>query len=440
MNKKLLTLAVAAAMAAPTAAMAEAIIYGDLHVSVDYAHIQGFDTLGYINQTTGRPATETVRIGGKPTQVPITEAKSFNGWGVNGDLGASTPTQGAAGRSGRNNRIGFKGSEDLGNGLKAIYNVTIGVDLSGDNNTANNIGSGVDNGIDMQNTYVGLASDFGTLMVGRNDTPLKTSTAKLDLFADTMADYNATVGFDDVRADNAIAYVSPNFSGFQIAGAVISGGASTVGAKENINSNSIGDGYSVAGIYSNGPFMGSIAYEGLSNELYMSSQTSEYGFTNVPAGNPGYVRDDYTKWRVGLGMLDWNGFTLTGIYEEQSGKAGGQVDPVGAAGGSQLEAGGGNWTNTPKNLTLWQVQGGYAFGNSMIKAMYGAGERDKNSLYIPAKGVDTSAVDGSYSTWAVAFDYNFSKRTKAYILYNEYNDDIALGDWTGVSVGMIHHF
>jgi predicted porin len=37
MNKKLLSMAVAAAMVAPTAAMADAILYGKLHMSIDWA-------------------------------------------------------------------------------------------------------------------------------------------------------------------------------------------------------------------------------------------------------------------------------------------------------------------------------------------------------------------------------------------------------------------
>ncbi len=28
--------------------------------------------------------------------------------------------------------------------------------------------------------------------------------------------------------------------------------------------------------------------------------------------------DDFNKWRIGLGILDWNGFSLTGIYEDRS--------------------------------------------------------------------------------------------------------------------------
>ena len=47
MNKKLLTLAVAAAVAAPTAAMAEAVLYGKLHVSIDYANVDNAIGVAY---------------------------------------------------------------------------------------------------------------------------------------------------------------------------------------------------------------------------------------------------------------------------------------------------------------------------------------------------------------------------------------------------------
>ena len=38
---------------------------------------------------------------------------------------------------------------------------------------------------------------------------------------------NATVGFQDLRADNAVAYISPSFSGFTLAAAVVPAGGST---------------------------------------------------------------------------------------------------------------------------------------------------------------------------------------------------------------------
>jgi predicted porin len=266
----------------------------------------------------------------------------------------------------------------------------------------------------MRNTFAGLTGDWGTFVVGRNDTPYKTSTGKLDLFSDTMADYNGTVGFDDVRADNAIAYVSPNLSGFQLAAAVHAGGGSTAlrNDVENLNSNSLAEAYSIAGIYSNGPFYASLAYESLGNELFMDTAAS---LNKV-------IKDDYTKWRLGLGLMDWNGFTLTGIYEEQSDLPAGQINP-----------------NRNDKLKLWQVQAGYSFGNSMVKAMYGSGNRDGRITLNNHRVRD--AIEGDYYTWSVAFDHNLSKRTKAYVLYTDYTDEDALNrDWDGFSVGMIHNF
>lgn len=375
MNKKLLNLAVAAAMVAPAAAMAEAILYGRVHMSIDWADV---------------------------------EATGFEGWGLNG--------RGAIPGESRANRLGVKGSEDLGNGMKAIYQIEFGIRMT-EERTTGNVASGSGDDITMRNTFAGLTGDWGTFVVGRNDTPYKNSTSKLDLFVDTMADYNGTVGFDDLRADNAIAYVSPNLSGFQLSAAVHAGGGSTAGYGENLNSDSLAEAYSIAGIYSNGPFYASLAYESLGNELFMNTAAS-----NNPL-SASHVRDDYTKWRAGLGLLDWNGFTLAAIYEEQSDLPRGQLSP----------------TTTNDELRLWQIQAGYKFGNNMVKAMYGHGDRDgRIPPFAPPPVRD--AIGGDYYTWAVAFDHSLSKRTKAYILYTQVNDDADIRDWDGFSIGMIHNF
>jgi len=354
MNKKLLTLAVAASMAAPVAAMADAVLYGKLHMSIDYADIED----------------------------------GYEGWGLNG--GGSLPGVGRA------NRIGVKGSEDLGNGLKAIYQVEFSVEMTEEGSADADSGSA--DGVGMRNSFLGLAGDWGTVLVGRHDSPMKMSTGKLDLFGDTLADMNGTVGFDDKRLDNVIAYISPNFSGFQLSAATHVGGGSTVSTStgENLNADSLAEGYSLAGIYKNGPFYASLAYESLGNELFMSTAQSEADL----------IDDDYNKWRLGLGLLDWNGFTLTGIYENQD-----LLDEADA--------------------DLWQIQAGYSFGNNMVKAMYGVSSTDYDIA-----GVDEQDRD----TWALAFDHSFSKRTSAYVLYTQVDDDVDAEDWSGFSFGMIHSF
>jgi hypothetical protein len=283
MKKKLLTLAVAAAVAAPALASAEAIMYGKMNVSIDYADVKNVIIPNNLATQTlvpqqpweaNPPAVGSIRRpiltdgNGNPIRVANPQpTEDFKGWGMSAN--------GYIPGVNRANRLGVKGSEDLGNGLKAIYQIEFGINP---NDTNDNVISNSDD-ITYRNTFVGLAGNWGTFLIGRHDTPLKISTGKLDLFADTMADYNGTVGFQDLRADNAIAYVSPSFSGFQFMAAAVPPGGATGGNGLNINSDGIADGYSLAGIYSNGPFYASIAYESLGNEMFMDQDTSLAGGT-----------------------------------------------------------------------------------------------------------------------------------------------------------------
>jgi predicted porin len=45
-----------------------------------------------------------------------------------------------------------------------------------------------------------------------------------------------------------------------------------------------------------------------------------------------------------------------------------------------------------------------------------------------------------YSSWAIGFDHNFSKRTTAYALYTATDSDQKSSDWSGFSLGLIHKF
>jgi predicted porin len=277
-----------------------------------------------------------------------------------------------------------------------------------------------------------------------------------------MADYNGTVGFHDVRADNTITYISPSFAGFQLAGSAIApGGATAIDGVESTETDSIAEAWSIAGIYKNGPFYASAAYESLGSDHFMDQRTVELGKAGCvdptdgsPTSSCSYVNDDWTKWRVGLGILDWNGFTLTGIYEDQSDRPLGQtwspittIDPDGV-----IETVGA-FPNGVRDISLWQIQAAYAFGNNTIKAMYGAGDRDDVRGVVGLGEADNPTVvnlgrrdNGDYSTWAVAFDHNFSKRTRAYALYTQVDDDVEDGvraagnSWSGFSLGMIHSF
>ncbi|MBO1926952.1 porin [Thiomicrorhabdus sp. 6S2-11] len=165
MKKNILALAVASAVAAPSAMAGAPILYGQLNLN--YNKTDNVD--GSINSTASR--------------------------------------------------LGIKGSEDLGNGLKAVYGIEFGLDAIADNNSD---GKG-DNILSQRNAYLGLAGGFGTVLMGRHDTPTK-MIQPTDLFNDGAADVNKlTNGVYDgeTRADDVLAYVSPSFGGVKILAAAV---------------------------------------------------------------------------------------------------------------------------------------------------------------------------------------------------------------------------
>jgi predicted porin len=108
--------------------------------------------------------------------------------------------------------FGVKGEKALGNsGLKAIVQFETLVNVSGTPTETSALGS--------RNSYVGLAGDFGKLMLGKTDTPYKRSTAAMDPFASSVGDYNAIMGNTggDLRAEfdsrlpHSVFYDSPKF-------------------------------------------------------------------------------------------------------------------------------------------------------------------------------------------------------------------------------------
>ncbi len=202
MRKKLLAFAVAGALAAPLAAQAQNVqIYGLLQMSVD-------------------------RV----------------------DNGNDTGTSMADNSS----RIGFRGSEDLGGGLKAIFQLESSVrpDERGGTWTG-------------RDSWVGLASStWGEIRVGSMFTAYKSSTDYADPFADTVGDYNNILGSIahdqrpfDARANNAIHYISPNWGGFQLAATYgMNGGAPYESKGDNTDR-------SVALTYKSGDLILTAAYE-----------------------------------------------------------------------------------------------------------------------------------------------------------------------------------
>lgn len=104
-------------------------------------------------------------------------------------------------------RIGLKGTHDLGDGLTVIYKAEFQVDLDGDSEKGDSITD--------RNQYVGLAGSFGEVLLGKNDTMLKQSQGKVDLFSDLNGDIKNLWKGENRMADT-ISYKSPKFNDFRV--------------------------------------------------------------------------------------------------------------------------------------------------------------------------------------------------------------------------------
>ncbi len=111
-------------------------------------------------------------------------------------------------------RFGVKGSEDVGGGLKAIYQFEVQVDADGSG--SNGLGNGT------RNSGVGLEGDFGKVILGIWDTPFKSAHNKVELFGNTtsftalnlIGRAGASKNFN-TRLKNQVQYWSPKADGVQ---------------------------------------------------------------------------------------------------------------------------------------------------------------------------------------------------------------------------------
>ena len=142
-------------------------------------------------------------------------------------------------------RIGFKGAEDLGGGLKAIWQIESGINFEEQNGTLSG-----------RNSFVGLSGGWGTFLLGNHDSPLKSVGRAVDLFGDTIGDSrNVMGGGSDTRVDNVAVYVSPNFSGFNVTAAYFTDD-NPVASPDGDNQGA----YNLSATYKNGPLYLGLGY------------------------------------------------------------------------------------------------------------------------------------------------------------------------------------
>lgn len=276
--------------------------------------------------------------------------------------------------------IGFKGTEALGNGLKAVWQIETGLDISG--NSGNSLGNGnTASGLGTRNTFVGLSGNFGTAILGRHETPYRLATKGLDVFSGSTADAHAIMGklggghqsdaFDlYMRASNVVAYISPNYNGFSGAIAHATNEdrtKDTVTGVDTANTSA----WSGMASYTNGGWTGTVAYE--------RRNAAQGGWSA-----------DVQGLKAGVGYAYAPGAQVGLVYEQL------RADDVGATGAKDKRSSFGVSIKHPIN-------------NFVLKAQYVQAGNYKD---------ETGTVSNSGARmYALGADYNLSKRTALFAHY-----------------------
>lgn len=170
-------------------------------------------------------------------------------------------------------RWGVRGSEDLGGGLKAVFQLEAGV--------ANDTGAN-DANFFQRTAQVGLSGGFGTVKLGRGYTPAFRMHGTWDALSYGLFNnlLTATVPLSAGGADtavtrfsNGIYYDSPSWGGFTVNAAYQAGEATA----EATTDRSSGEGYDISLGYKSGPLNIGGFYQVTKDNTLAANETERYG-------------------------------------------------------------------------------------------------------------------------------------------------------------------
>lgn len=286
-------------------------------------------------------------------------------------------------------RLGFRGEEALGNGLKAIFTLEMGLTLDNGQNTAHatpggnnqneaNVGGFGGSQIFQRQAFAGLShAKYGTATIGRQYTPFYLTKLDGDAFAlgmgGTVNNLMGIVPGNADRINNSIVYASPTFAGFS--GQV----AYSTGDERNLNTKLEDSAkvFAARGAYNNGPFAASLSYHDVDATALVNN--------NLPSSK---------AWLAGANY-DFKIVKLFGSYGQ------GKTDLSGA---------------TDTKGRLWSLGVSVPFGAHTVLAQY-----------TDADNKTSGVKNGDASLWSIGYTYSMSKRTNLYANYSKLSNDRNVG-------------
>ena len=397
MQKKIIALAIAAAISAPAFAdTSNVTVYGIADVSYDSIKTGTASALG---------------AGATAAQIAA------------GTAGATSNRV-----SSNTSRLGFKGSEDLGDGLSAVWQIESVINMGDTTGTGTSIGT--------RNTFAGLSSaSAGTVGLGRHDTPYKLSTRAYDLFGDGIADNRSIMGGSpaantstapaavlggtaytpasaaasfDGRQNQVLAYISPKLGGV----ATLAIGYVNLAPTANLATSNKATATSMAGMFDiGGGFSGALAYE--VHDLTSIATAATATVVPVQAG----AKEKATK--LGLSYAQ-DAFVVNFAYEKSTDNLG-VTNAIPATPATAVTNG-----SNAMGHSAYYLSGKYSItANDAVKLAY-------------TKANTINGVNGTDAKqFTIGYDHSLTKRTYVYALYTKLTNGAAAGYTLGAGMSSV---
>ncbi|WP_018992952.1 porin [Aromatoleum toluclasticum] len=323
-----------------------------------------------------------------------------------------------------NSRLGFRGTEDLGNGYKAHFQI--------EQKVAIDTGEGE---LGTRNTFVGLSGGFGFVKLGNYDTVYKSIGDTLSFLGISGGNFvsNSSIlsksalgsgkaGSFHLRAANTVRYESPEFGGLQFLAQYATDEAKTDERDPDLQS------YGVK--YRNGPLYLALAHE-IHTDFFGGSRNARSSASNFTAAPGANSRDTGTRatvqYKFGNSRVEVDYAVLK--YKESGGVA---------TGFKEYEQ------------RAYSISADHKIGNWTIAASYAHASPEDCSL-VGGGACSTSGLDGEQLNLGAS--YSLSKRTSLFALFSRLNNDrsarfsnLAIGkpdagaDITQAALGISHSF
>ncbi len=338
--------------------------------------------------------------------------------------------------------IGFRGNEDLGMGLKAIFQVESGISMDSAATTTTTAGTTSTGFFGTRNTNVGLSSSkLGTVFYGNWDTPYKALTNTLtfsSFYATGIADNNTligTPGFNvatittsvrngnagdasfDRRQGNSVQYWTPNWAGLsaRLAYSANEGRANEPAPATGNISPTI---YSASLRYEYGPFTAAYSFE---------QHRDYFGLTQLGGAASSLATNNTSRDNGNKATLSyklWDTTQLNVAFEQLA--------------YNNSDSAGSDLIHYHRNLVYFAGKhqiGANTFRMGFGNAWAGSCKRADASV------CSTTGLDAKH--YALGYSYSFSKRTDLYAFWTRVNNGqfatYQLGNGAGLSAAAGNH-